>query len=293
LEALHQVSGRPIVSDFYTHLYPTETVSVRNQPLFEALNQLADAMRVRWNKVGNWIQLRSASFYDDRLKEVPNRLLARWSSARRQHGALTLDELLEITGLPDAQLDASDMAEGARECFGLREWDVARNRRLRPHLRCLALLTPAQRREAMSPTGLPFRQMSLAQQQAFTALMGPYSGSIHSLEELAAAALHVQHTQPGGFGLEMPPGPFGKAFELSMVRERTRAAALEAAHRLDPRITEAQIAPTELAVTVVYTWGSPQSGAGQLLTRATAKGFRDWFGRVPSDGDGAQDRRGP
>ena len=51
---------------------------MRNQPLFEALNQLSDTMRLRWHKDGPWLQFRSTSFYDDRIKEVPNRLLVRW-----------------------------------------------------------------------------------------------------------------------------------------------------------------------------------------------------------------------
>ena len=47
-------------------------------------------MRLRWRREaetragGAWLEFRSASFYDDRLKEVPNRLLDRWATARRQ-----------------------------------------------------------------------------------------------------------------------------------------------------------------------------------------------------------------
>ena len=46
-------------------------------------------MRLRWNKDGSWLQFRSTSYYDDRLKEVPNRLLARWAARRRQSGMIT------------------------------------------------------------------------------------------------------------------------------------------------------------------------------------------------------------
>src|SRR5206468_3537706 len=105
LEALHLATGLPIIADYYTHLYRVETVSARNRSLFDLLNQLADAMHLRWKKeagtraAGAWLQFRSASYYDDRPKEVPNRLLTRWAAARQQHGALTLDELLEIARL--------------------------------------------------------------------------------------------------------------------------------------------------------------------------------------------------
>jgi hypothetical protein len=79
LEAFHQATGLPVVGDHYTRLYPRDEVSVQNVPLYQALNRLCDAMRLRWTLAdGNWLQFRSASYYDDRVKEVPNRLLSGW-----------------------------------------------------------------------------------------------------------------------------------------------------------------------------------------------------------------------
>src|SRR5438876_339306 len=80
-----------------------------------ALSQLCDTLRLRWNRDGDWLQFRSTSYYDDRLKEVPNRLLERWAAVRREHGLLRLEELVEIVQLSDAQLQGRDTAEGARE----------------------------------------------------------------------------------------------------------------------------------------------------------------------------------
>src|SRR5207253_5497313 len=61
---------------------------------------------------------RNAGFYNDRLREVPNRLLRRWVASRREHGALTLDDLVEIAQLPDAQLDShrSEERRVGKEC---------------------------------------------------------------------------------------------------------------------------------------------------------------------------------
>lgn len=206
LEAVHRATGIPIAADYYTHLYAPSVVSVRNMPLFDALNRLSDAMRLRWNKEGEWLQLRSTSFYDDRLKEVPNRLLSRWAAARRQHGILTLDDLVEIAQLPDAQLDAAEIAEGARDCWGLAEWRLAHSEQLRPSLRDLVGFTPAQRLEMMSSTGLPFTKMSLAQQQGFLShLRSPHP--FEWPEDLVGATLRVQYTQPGWFTWRVP-GPF-------------------------------------------------------------------------------------
>jgi RNA polymerase sigma-70 factor, ECF subfamily len=291
LEALHRAAGLPIIADYYTRLYRPEAVSVQSMLLFDALNHLADEMRLRWSKDGSWLQFRSTSYYDDRLKEVPNRLLSRWSESRRQHGALTLDDLCEIALLPDTQLDAAEMAEGARDCFGLAEWDLARNENLRPHLRYLAGFTPEQRQKAMSDGGLPFAAMSLSQQQQFIAHAvqdHPLSGPFQSLEELAGATLRVEYTRPGEYQwgdparanhwkrwvLLIEPGRQGRSAPRPLIRGRSREAVAEALRRLGPEIRElavktdrfhgpepepepplpleAQVFPTELSLTFVY-----------------------------------------
>jgi RNA polymerase sigma-70 factor (ECF subfamily) len=270
LEVLHRATGMSIVADFYTRLYDAEGLMVHDQPLFAALNQLADAMRLRWTidagaagERAPWLQFRSISFYDDRLKEVPNHLLSRWSAARRKQGFLTLDDLIEIAQLSDAQLDGENMAEGARELWGLAEWDIARGSNLRPHLRFLASLTLGQRQEAMSPSGLAFSRMSLAQQQQFIAVgIGKAAESLQSLQELSDAALHVDYTLPGWFQWHPPEdlsGPGWPPLRPAPARERTREAALQPARRLDPQVTEAQITPTEQDLAVIYTWGGPKS----------------------------------
>jgi hypothetical protein len=288
LEALHQTTKLPIVSDYHTRLFPLAVVALRNRPLFETLNQLADTMRMRWVKEGEWLQFRSTSYYDDRLKEVPNRLLLRWAASRRALGALTLEDLLEIAHLSDAQLDGEDMAEGARLCYGLVEWDLARSRVQRPHLHYLASFTPAQREEATRASGLPFTKMTLAQQQKFISYaLGNLDGLLQSLDELAGATLRVDYTVPGWYEwrvgrpdalqwvVPLEPGPEGRRALRGPVRERTREATLEAVRRFDPKLREAltqavsaadprqaaarpedaEIVPTQLALTIVYIPG--------------------------------------
>jgi hypothetical protein len=282
LEAIHQATGRPVVGDFYTRLYKPETASVRNQPLFDALNQIADAMHLRWSKDGTWLQFRSSGYYNDRLKEVPNRFLARWAAARRQRGVLTLDELLEIAQLSDAQLDATEMAEGARDCWGLAEWNLPRGGFQRPHLRYLAQLISAQRQEAMGPAGLPFMRMSLMQQQQFIAMISSMSMGpppLQSLDEVAGASLRVAYTRPGEFQVQVPAAPGGRErepVELALVREPTRVAALQAAHRFNPDVEPGEIVPTELAVTILYTLGSPRTKRTSIAVRATPGSSMGW-----------------
>jgi hypothetical protein len=274
LEALHRATGLPIVSDYYTRLSPAAAVSVQNMPLIDALNRLADAMRLHWNREGSWLQFRSVSYYDDRVKEVPNRLLTRWADSRRRHGSLTLEDLIEVAQLTDVQLDSATIAEGVRQCFDLAEWDLVRSGNLRPHLRYLASLTPAQLQMTTSDAGLPFTRLSLQQQQQLIAHLGT---RLHSLEELPGAVVRVEYNQPGGFRWAIPQTsePGRGFFGLSPVRERTREAALAAARRIDPKVDVAQIAPTQLELAVVYVVVDPQSGkAMELGTRSTAQGGR-------------------
>jgi RNA polymerase sigma-70 factor, ECF subfamily len=310
LEALHRATGLPIVADFYTRLDKPEDVSVRHVPLFDALNRLADTMRLRWHKDGEWLQFRSTSFYDDRLKEVPNRLLNRWVASRREHGALTLDDLCEIAELRDVQLDGGDMAEGAREYLGLAEWDVACAGLLRPHLRFLASLTPSQRQEATTAAGLLLTRMSLSQQQQFIAL-GVRGGPLQSLNDLAGATLRVSYTRPGAFQWGEAGGsgfytrwvvPLGSGRQDQRVPRppivaRTREEVLTAVQRVDPRLREAllqavrradpridpdlssfeaqQLFPTQLDLWFVYVPGSTNERPIFVVGRGI-KGQRDY-----------------
>jgi hypothetical protein len=302
LEALHRATGIPIIADFYTRLYKPDAVSIKNRTLFDTLNTLSDAMRLRWNKepgsrdASAWLQFRSVTYYHDRLKEVPNRLLARWAAARREHGMLTLEDLVEIAQLPDAPLNASGMAEGARECWGLKEWDLARDWIVVANLRFLAQLTPTQRQEVQGTGGLLFSKMSLAQQQAFFNRRVTGQAEIRSLEELAGSALRIEYTQPGWFEWAPPqnqtlrwavrsgPGRAGTWLHVPAVRERTREAAVQALHRIDPQIRaavratvlaeagravvpstialppeEEQIAPAQLNLATIYIPGSAKA----------------------------------
>jgi hypothetical protein len=306
LEAIHRTTGRPVVADFYTRLHDPAGVTVRNTPLFDALNHVADAMRLRWqwerpdsaDSGGGWLRFRSASYFNDRIKEVPNRLLNRWAASRREHGALTLDDLVEIAGLTDAQLDSGAMAEGAKHCFRLAEWDLARNNTgLRPQLRFLATLTKGQRDQARRPEGLSFRTLTLAQQQAFLSLLLERAGSVQRsfLEHVGSAVLQLDYETPGAYQWWVPRQvDAGRWIALvrSPVRASTREAALQAAQKVDPEMAEARIVPTKLRLMLAVTWTSPQAKeAPVFVLRASPTGTQiratDGMGHVDNSGNGS------
>jgi hypothetical protein len=163
------------------------------------------------------------------------------------------------------------MAEGARELWGLEEWDLARGGVPRLHLHFLAQCTPAQRRLAIGPGGLPFTQMSLAQQQQYISLAfayGPQPPDVR-LTDLAEANLQVRYSLPGGYECGAAEGQQRPAEELSVVWAPTREAALQAARRLYPQVAPAQIVPSERALTFLYTRGDPKTGRRAVAVRAT------------------------
>ena len=74
--------------------------------------------------------------------------------------------------------------------------------------------------------------------------------------------MHVDYTLPGWFQWHAPEdllGPGWPPLRPAPVRERTREAALQAARRIDPHATDAQIAPTEAELAVIYTWGDAKA----------------------------------
>jgi hypothetical protein len=169
-EAVHRETGLPIVADCYTRMYPVKDVTVLRRPLFEALSAVGDALGVRWTKDGEFLLGRGTSYYWDKLKEVPNRFLDRWSHDRDANGALPVADFLEMATLSDQQLDSTTVAEGITHCRRLPEWALLTDRRSRQHARLLTALTPDQLRRALQQAGIPFNELTPSQQQALVQL---------------------------------------------------------------------------------------------------------------------------
>jgi hypothetical protein len=196
LEAVHKATGLDVIGDSYARLHPAASVTVEKTPLFDALNRVSDTLRLRWNKETDapaktsWLTFRSTSFFNDRLKEVPNRLYARWSERRRDKNSLPLADLLAIAQLSDAQLDSGAADETARKCYGISEWRLVRSSSLREHWRFLAVLPAGLRAAALSDKGLRFLDLPLDRQQDFAALVfGSRAAARSRPDELANAAL--------------------------------------------------------------------------------------------------------
>jgi hypothetical protein len=168
-EAVHRATGLPIVADYYTRIYRLDAVTIERKPLFDALCTVGDNLSARWKKDGNFLLCRSSSYFWDKLKEVPNRYLQRWTQDREENNGLPLADMLEMASRPDQELDSRLVGEGIEHCWGLMEWyglSGDDSRMIRRHGRFAAILTPEQLRRALQPAGLPFKELTPSQQQA-------------------------------------------------------------------------------------------------------------------------------
>lgn len=170
LEAIFKATGKDVIGDFYTRLYAPPKVTETNATLFDALNRLGDTLHDRWTRDRDWLAFRSTSWFYDRPKEVPVRKLARWAASRREHGALTLDDLTEIGQLSNTQLDALTVFEGALARYDLQEWNFARSTNLRDHWRFLATVPAEMRLDLMNGKELQAGKLPLALQKKFIPL---------------------------------------------------------------------------------------------------------------------------
>jgi hypothetical protein len=235
-EAVHRETGLPIVADAYTRLCPVAKVVVSRKTLFAALCQVGDAMGERWTKDGDFLLGRSTSYFWDKLKEVPNRFLQRWTKDRDANGGLPLADFLEMASLSDQQLGSGLVAEGIMFGWGLREWSSLVEVETRRRARFLATLTPEQRQRALQPSRLPFKDLTPEQQQAAFQREEEARQVTESERGYAApikpdwwlhAAVCAWYVPAGWYLVSSPggPGPIGG---------RTAAEALAAARRVYP-----------------------------------------------------------
>jgi hypothetical protein len=266
-EEVHRATGMPVVADFYTHLYPVPPVTFEKKKLFDALCGLGDAMGLRWKKEGDFLVARSTAFFWEKLKEVPNRTLARWQAARAATGALPLEEVLEIASLPDQQLDSATVGKGIEHCWGIGEWSLfgmgvrhggpwPQDRRICARL--LTLLSPEQLRRAFQPEGLPFSALGEAQQREF----------VRRIPMVMGTTTHAAYV-PASWYVWAPALPAGTRYEVysqfPVVADRSAEGALAAARGVYAKATAAQIRQQKgmLAVWFVNAQGRVVLEAGR------------------------------
>lgn len=241
-EAIHRASHMDIVADAYSRYYPAASFSCRNVPLFDALCRAGDTLGARWHKDGDYLLCRSTGFFWDKLKEVPNRFLKRWS-ADRGRGPLALDDLLEMSTLSDTQLNSETSGKVIEHCWGLDEWaNVGRGffregidcSELRPYARFYASLSEPQRRLAET-RGVGADDLLPAQADALRRLLEAKGPGLPR-----GARLRVDYA-PAGAYVWAPHADLRERSALPVAWGRTADEALAAARKIRPDLPPDQV----------------------------------------------------
>jgi hypothetical protein len=230
LPAIAESYGINLVGDAYRRQRRIGVIPQSGQqlPLYEVLNRYV-LPGAAWRKEGNVVLARGHTWYQDRLAEVPDRLVRYWSARLRERRELNLDEIAALAlALRNEQLEAFD--EAMRD-EGLR-WDDASGWRgnvtmtgNREMLRAYGSLLPAQRQAFQSGQPVAYAQMPLAARQRLRLACdrlqrsrigaAPAGGLAGGRLRLARGGLLIQHRVIGG-SVELGPGPIEQAPRLRL-----------------------------------------------------------------------------
>jgi hypothetical protein len=187
-------------------------------PLFQLLDQFA-GITDRWDRRGKLIRLRSRTWFVDRPREIPVRLIRRWKALYDQYGSLPFEEEARITtDLTEAQLDtlgaiawqAAGLVMDAPNSHGLY--------RARHALRLYRSLSPGQQQVLWHGGSIAVRQMSPAQRRLFLAALEEAKRGLvlpmdlegwagGSLLLVAQRSIRVVERQDSSASIRMEPAP--------------------------------------------------------------------------------------
>jgi hypothetical protein len=85
---------------------PTPPPSTEERPLLAVLNDYV-LPGARWTREGAFIHVRRHAWYDDRLREIPERFVRQWPSRLREQSQLSLEDAAAISlALRDEQIES-------------------------------------------------------------------------------------------------------------------------------------------------------------------------------------------
>jgi len=171
LPDLARTYGVQIVSDAYWASSPRvdEPLSSGGVVSLAAVLDRLAGRTYTWDHHGNVIRQRSRTWFFDRPREVPLRLVRRWKEIADKQRLLPLEEYVRMaTELTDAQIETlQDVEKEAAFPFGSLGATGAQS--ARHALRLYASLTPVQRQALWRGAAVPVGALSRAQQALFLA----------------------------------------------------------------------------------------------------------------------------
>jgi hypothetical protein len=155
-----------ILADAYSTGSSLGTIAMTPAPtaLFTLLDRYTQFSH-RWDRRGRLIRLRSRTWFLDRPREIPLRLVREWTSLQEQQGGLSFDDYVKMaTTLTDTQLNG--LTGISEELRNLNLYEVPRARHA---LRLYATFNPAQRQQLWQGGVLTVAQMTPVQRSHFLA----------------------------------------------------------------------------------------------------------------------------
>jgi beta-lactamase regulating signal transducer with metallopeptidase domain len=161
--------GVQIIADAY---WPSTVVSIDRFPaepvaLFALLDRYTSTTH-RWDREGSLLRLRSRTWFLDRPREVPLRLVRRWEAIYERQGALPLPEYLEmVVGLNDGQIGS---LTNLANITGIQP-DLYQVEPASSALRLYRALSPSQQQALWQGQRLPLARMSPSQRALAMAVL--------------------------------------------------------------------------------------------------------------------------
>jgi hypothetical protein len=166
LPEIARIYGVDIISDAYGISNSDYSYDPNSPVSLASLLQEMVGERYRWDRRDRLLRLRNRIWYLMRPPEVPLRLLQRWIQTYSQHGALFLQDYVEMaTALTDRQ--RSELTKSERVTYLPAYHEFCHASGVRDVLRLYASLTPQQRNALQRGQVLSPRQLDPPQRERF------------------------------------------------------------------------------------------------------------------------------
>jgi hypothetical protein len=204
-------TGLQVVTDSYTRARFDPSWLTGAGSAEDVLNRIADALDYTWSLEGDLLRLRSGAWFRDRLREVPDRVLAPWRRQVLADRRLTLPALSSLAGtLTDAQ------ARGLHDFWAWYTQDLPANDpswpgafySARHQLRLWSTLGEPQRQSLLAGETLKLADLAAPQQRLVVS-------AIEASGEQAWAPM-----QPGGLLLPEQLAGIGVKLDIREVRRQ-------------------------------------------------------------------------
>jgi hypothetical protein len=168
-------------------------------PLYQLMDRFV-LPSARWSRVGAFLQVRRHTWYEERLAEIPERIVRSWSERLQRARTLSLEETAALVRtLSDAQLgqfEAVMQEAGLRVHLMFTQGDDPESRRERAMLRAYGSMLPGQRRRLQEGGWIPSAAMPPEAREWLSIALGARSSAEISVRSLPTAVI-FQYRSPG------------------------------------------------------------------------------------------------